>query len=178
MRRKRYQKGSLQVVATHGKRKMWVLLYRDGGSKKYAHAGPVLEDEQERGAGGASGTFMKEVNARTASAPDPHITFGDFLEGAALPFLRSKWKALHSRHHGKPHPSSPTGGIRPGEARTPRTQGGCRRSLATRPQRSPKASWRICGGICGRYSGSRWRKAIPSATRPAPSSPRKRQRTA
>ena len=32
------------------------------------------------------------MNARTASAPDPHITFGDFLEGVALPFLRSKWK--------------------------------------------------------------------------------------
>jgi integrase len=25
-------------------------------------------------------------------APDPHITFGDFLESIALPFLRSKWK--------------------------------------------------------------------------------------
>ncbi len=36
--------------------------------------------------------FMKEVNARAATAPDPHITFGDFLEGVALPFLRSKWK--------------------------------------------------------------------------------------
>src|SRR5579862_957744 len=91
VRRKRYQNGSLQVVSTHGKRKMWILQYRDGGSKKYHTIGLYSKlsksDAQERQA-----EFMKEVNARTASAPDPHITFGDFLEGVALPFLRSKWK--------------------------------------------------------------------------------------
>jgi integrase len=32
------------------------------------------------------------VNARAATSPDPNITFGDFLEGVALPFYRSKWK--------------------------------------------------------------------------------------
>ena len=32
------------------------------------------------------------MNARNAIAPDPDITFGEFLEGIALPFLRSKWK--------------------------------------------------------------------------------------
>jgi len=35
---------------------------------------------------------MKEVNARADHAPDPNVTFGDFLEGVALPFYRSKWK--------------------------------------------------------------------------------------
>jgi hypothetical protein len=91
VRRKRYQNGSLQVVSTHGKRKMWILQYRDGGSKKYHTIGPFSKmsksDAQQ-----AQAEFMKEVNARTASAPDPHVTFGDFLEGVALPFLRSKWK--------------------------------------------------------------------------------------
>lgn len=91
VRRKRYQNGSLQVVSTHGKRKMWILQYRDGGSKKYHTIGPFSKmsksDAQQ-----AQAEFMKEVNARTATAPDPHITFGDFLEGVALPFLRSKWK--------------------------------------------------------------------------------------
>jgi hypothetical protein len=49
---------------------------------------------------------MKEVNARLASAPDPDISFGDFLEGVALPFYRSKWKRSttattesRTRHH-------------------------------------------------------------------------------
>lgn len=70
---------------------MWILQYRDGGSKKYHTIGPFSKmsksDAQQ-----AQAEFMKEVNARTASAPDPHVTFGDFLEGVALPFLRSKWK--------------------------------------------------------------------------------------
>jgi integrase len=91
VRRKRYQNGSLQVVSTHGKRKMWILQYRDGGSKKY-HTIGLYSKMSKSDAQQAQADFMKEVNARTASAPDPHVTFGDFLEGAALPFLRSKWK--------------------------------------------------------------------------------------
>jgi integrase len=91
VRRKRYQNGSLQVVSTHGKRKMWILQYRDGGSKKY-HTIGLYSKMSKSDAQQAQAEFMKEVNARTASAPDPHITFGDFLEGVALPFLRSKWK--------------------------------------------------------------------------------------
>ena len=38
MHRQRHQKGSLQV-RQHGKRKMWVLLYRDGSTRKYATLG-------------------------------------------------------------------------------------------------------------------------------------------
>src|SRR5215469_5882358 len=91
VRRKRYQNGSLQVVSTHGKRKMWILQYRDCGSKKY-HTIGLYSKMSKSDAQQAQAEFMKEVNARTASAPDPHITFGDFLEGKALPFLRSKWK--------------------------------------------------------------------------------------
>ena len=91
MRRKRYQNGSLQVVSTHGKRKMWILQYRDGGSKKY-HTIGLYSKMSKSDAQQAQAEFMKEVNARAATAPDPDITFGDFLEGIALPFLRSKWK--------------------------------------------------------------------------------------
>jgi integrase len=91
VRRKRYQNGSLQVVSTHGKRKMWILQYRDGGSKKY-HTIGLYSKMSKSDAQQAQAEFMKEVNLRAASAPDPHITFGDFLEGVALPFLQSKWK--------------------------------------------------------------------------------------
>ena len=41
VRRKRYQEGSLQVKS-HGKRKMWILQYREGGSKKYGLA-PIFD---------------------------------------------------------------------------------------------------------------------------------------
>jgi integrase len=91
VRRKRYQNGSLQVVSTHGKRKMWILQYRESGSKKY-HTIGLYSKMSKSDAQKAQAEFMKEVNARTATAPDPQITFGDFLEGVALPFLRSKWK--------------------------------------------------------------------------------------
>jgi hypothetical protein len=36
--------------------------------------------------------FMNQVNAKLAIDPDPQVTFGQFLDRAALPFLRSKWK--------------------------------------------------------------------------------------
>lgn len=91
VRRKRYQNGSLQVVSTHGKRKMWILQYRDGGSKKY-HTIGLYSKMSKSDAQQAQAEFMKEVNLKAATAPDPHIAFGDFLEGFALPFLRSKWK--------------------------------------------------------------------------------------
>jgi integrase len=91
VRRKRYQNGSLQKTHKHGKHKMWILQWREGGIKKYYTVGPCSKmtksDAQHKQA-----EFMKEVNARLANAPDPNITFGDFLEGIALPFLRSKWK--------------------------------------------------------------------------------------
>ena len=90
MRRKRYQEGSLQV-RSHGKRKNWVVLYREAGVRKYytvgLHSRMSKSQAQEKQA-----EFMKEVNARAAHAPDPNVTFGDFLEGVALPFYRSKWK--------------------------------------------------------------------------------------
>jgi len=78
-------------VRSHGKRKNWVVLYREAGVRKYhtvgLHSKMSKSQAQEKQA-----EFMKEVNARAAHAPDPNVTFGDFLEGVALPFYRSKWK--------------------------------------------------------------------------------------
>jgi len=78
-------------VRSHGKRKNWVVLYREAGVRKYhtvgLHSKMSKSQAQEKQA-----EFMKEVNARADHAPDPNVTFGDFLEGVALPFYRSKWK--------------------------------------------------------------------------------------
>ncbi|MFN7542550.1 MAG: tyrosine-type recombinase/integrase [Acidobacteriota bacterium] len=78
-------------VKKHGKHKMWILQYREGSSKKYQTLGlyskmSKSEAQQEQA------RIMSEVNARLATDPDPNITFGDFLEGVALPFYRNKWK--------------------------------------------------------------------------------------
>jgi integrase len=78
-------------VRQHGKRKMWVLLYRDGSTRKYATLGLYAKMNKSQ-AQEKRDELLNEVNARNAAAPDPHITFGEFLEGIALPFLRSKWK--------------------------------------------------------------------------------------
>ena len=90
VQRKRYQEGSLQV-RSHGKRKNWVVLYREAGVRKYhtigLHSKLSKSQAQEKQA-----AFMSEVNARAAHAPDPNMTFGMFLEAMALPFYRRKWK--------------------------------------------------------------------------------------
>src|SRR5271170_4079542 len=88
--RQRHQRGSLQI-RTHGDRKMWVLLYRDGNTRKYATLGLYAKMSKSE-AQAKRDELIAEANARNAKAPDPHITFGEFLEGTALPFLRSKWK--------------------------------------------------------------------------------------
>ncbi len=88
--RQRHQKGSLQV-RKHGGRKMWVLLYRDGNTRKYATLGQYSKMSKTQ-AEEKRDQLVAEANARNANTPDPEITFGDFLDGVALPFLRSKWK--------------------------------------------------------------------------------------
>ncbi len=59
MRRKRYQEGSLQV-RSHGKRKMWVVLYREAGVRKYytvgLHSKMSKSQAQEKQA-----EFMKDL---------------------------------------------------------------------------------------------------------------------
>jgi integrase len=70
---------------------MWVLLYRDGSTRKYATLGLYSKMSKSQ-AEGKRDELIAEVNARNALAPDPDITFGEFLGGIALPFLRSKWK--------------------------------------------------------------------------------------
>lgn len=90
VRRKRHQQGSLQVKK-HGKHKMWILQYREGSSKKYKTLGLYSKMTKSQ-AQQEQAHFMSEVNARLAVEPDPHITFGEFLDGVALPFYRSKWK--------------------------------------------------------------------------------------
>lgn len=78
-------------VRSHGKRKNWVVLYREAGVRKY-HTLGLFSKLSKSKAQEQQTTFMQEVNARAADAPDPNMTFGNFLEGVALPFYRRKWK--------------------------------------------------------------------------------------
>lgn len=90
MRRKRYQEGSLQAKK-YGNHKMWILQYRVGDSKKHHTLGfcsKMTKSEAKR----KQAEFMGEINAKAATAPDPAIMFGDYLNNVALPFMRTKWK--------------------------------------------------------------------------------------
>ena len=90
VRRKRFQEGSLQI-RSHGKRKNWAVLYREGGVRKY-HTLGLYSKLTKSQAQEKQAEFMQEVNARQSTSPNPDITFGDFLQGVALPFYRLKWK--------------------------------------------------------------------------------------
>jgi integrase len=70
---------------------MWVLLYRDGHTRKYATLG-VYSTMSKSDAEARRDELVAQANARNANAPNPDITVGEFIDGVALPFLRSKWK--------------------------------------------------------------------------------------
>ncbi len=91
MRRKKYQKGSLQLK-DHGHRMMWILQYRVDGSKKYHTLGSKSEMTKSQ-AQQMQAEIMSKVNLQNVvGAADPEMTFGQFVDGVALPVLRSKWK--------------------------------------------------------------------------------------
>ena len=106
MQRKRdsNQLGSLQL-RQHGNQKMWVLLYREEGVRRYETLGSSSEMTKTQ-ATRKAGHFMAKLNARLSSSPEPEITLGQFVEGVALPFQREKWKRVHGSHNRVPHPAS------------------------------------------------------------------------
>jgi integrase len=92
MRRRRFQKGSLQL-RKHGNRRVWVVLYYDDrGERRYSTLGWASEmnkgvaDEKRQ-------EFMRGINGgeRTLGPTRP-TTVKEFLEEVYLPFYRGKWK--------------------------------------------------------------------------------------
>jgi integrase len=95
MKRRRYQKGSLQL-RRQGGRKVWtVLYYKPGGRRGYRTIGPVSEMTKGQ-AETARQEFMREqVNGgdrkpRKDTTRPP--TVKEFLDIVYLPFYRGKWK--------------------------------------------------------------------------------------
>lgn len=68
---------------------MWVLLYRDGCTRKYATLGVYFKMSRSE-AEAKRDQLVGQPNARNAKAPNADITFGEFLDNIALPsFVRS-----------------------------------------------------------------------------------------
>jgi integrase len=106
VKRRRFQKGSLQRVRC-GKAKRWVVLYYNMEGKRRFHtlgAGSMTKTEAEK----ERDEFMRTVNG--CAEPDPEgmrpITLREFIEEQYLPFCLKKWKSSTAgtsenriRHH-------------------------------------------------------------------------------
>jgi integrase len=94
VKRRRFQKGSLQQVR-RGKAKRWVVLYYDAEGKRRFHtlhgAGSMTKSQAEK----ERDEFMRTING--CDQPDTGglrpVLLREFIEQKYLPFQRKKWKA-------------------------------------------------------------------------------------
>lgn len=90
MRRKRFQKGSLQD-RKHGRYRVWVACYWEDGSRR----SKVLGRCSQMGRGEAEAALsavLQPINSGVARGPRPLYTFEQFIENVYLPFCRRSWK--------------------------------------------------------------------------------------
>lgn len=90
MRRKRFQKGSLQA-RKHGRHRVWVASWWEDGSRRSKVLG--LCSKMSKGeAEAAMAAILQTINEGTARGPRPVYTFGQFVEDVYLPHGRRGWK--------------------------------------------------------------------------------------
>ena len=90
MRRKRFQKGSLQV-RKHGRHRVWVACYWEDGSRR----SKVLGRYSQIGKGEAEAVLsaiLQPINDGAARRPKSVFTFERFVGEVYLPFCRRSWK--------------------------------------------------------------------------------------
>ena len=90
MRRKRFQKGSLQI-RKHGRHRVWVACYWEGGgrrSKVLGRCSQMSKGEAEA----ILSAILQPINKGVAKEPKPVYTFEQFVDGVYLPFCRRSWK--------------------------------------------------------------------------------------
>jgi hypothetical protein len=92
MRRRRYQKGSLQK-RRHGKQRVWVVQYYDAeGHHRYHTLGRQCDLTKSR-AEEAQVAFMREMNGGDADRDCVRpVLVSEFVNQVFLPFYRGKWK--------------------------------------------------------------------------------------
>ena len=90
MRRKRFQKGSLQV-RKHGLHRVWVACWRQDGSRRCK----VLGRRSQMPKGEAEAILsdiLRPINSGVPQGAKPVYTFKQFVETVYLPFCRRSWK--------------------------------------------------------------------------------------
>jgi len=90
MRRKRFQKGSLQT-RKHGRHRVWVACWWEDRSRR----SKVLGRRSQMSQGEAEAilsAILRPINSGVTQGTKPVYTFQQFLEGVYLPFGRRSWK--------------------------------------------------------------------------------------
>jgi integrase len=90
MRRKRFQKGSLQA-RKHGRHRVWVACWWEEGSRR----SKVLGRCSQMGKGEAEAALsaiLQPVNSSVTQMAKPVYTLKQFIDGVYLPFCRRSWK--------------------------------------------------------------------------------------
>ena len=91
MRKKRFQRGSLQK-RKHSRRWVWVALWRDpSGSRRYRTLGRCSQMSHAE-ASRELQAILEPLNGLDAPSQDAPQTFQGFVESDFLPFYRKKWK--------------------------------------------------------------------------------------
>src|ERR1035437_8062224 len=90
MRRKRFQRGSLQS-RKHGRHRVWVACWREDGIRRCKMLG--RQSQMSRAEAEAVLTsVLQTVNNGAAHAARPVYTFQQFVRDVYLPFCRRSWK--------------------------------------------------------------------------------------
>jgi integrase len=90
MRRKRFQKGSLQS-RKHGRHRVWVAFwYQSDGrhSKVLGRNAQMTKSDAEA----VLSSILRTINSGAGQTTQPVYTFAQFIDGVYLPFCRRNWK--------------------------------------------------------------------------------------
>src|SRR5688572_5256710 len=90
MRRKRFQKGSLQA-RQHGRHRVWVACWWEDGHRR----SKVLGRRSQMGKGEAESVLsalLHPINSGVTHTARPVYTFHHFITDVYLPFCRRSWK--------------------------------------------------------------------------------------
>src|SRR3954447_14715890 len=89
MRRKRFQKGSLQA-RKHGRHRVWVACWWEDGSRRSKVIGRCSQMGKGEAEAVLSG-ILQPINSGSSQGPRQVYTFQQFINGVYLPFCRRSW---------------------------------------------------------------------------------------
>ncbi|MEO8593676.1 MAG: tyrosine-type recombinase/integrase [Candidatus Solibacter sp.] len=90
MRRKRFQKGSLQA-RKHGRHRVWVAAWWEDGSRRSKVLGCCSQMSKAEAESVLSG-MLRDINSGVTQMAKPVYTVEQFINGVYLPFGRRSWK--------------------------------------------------------------------------------------